>query len=60
MPVLPVASDNTDDLFAEAEGLGDGESAPVPPIINSANQPIPEAATQSVIKAAIQPVTETE
>ena len=51
--VLPVASDDTEDLFAKADGLGDGESAPVPPVIDSANQPIPKAATQSVIKAVI-------
>ena len=51
--VLPVASDDTEDLFAKADGLGDGESASVPPIIDSANQPILKAATQSVIKAAI-------
>ena len=51
--VLPVASDNTEDLFAKANGLGDGESAPVPPVVDSANQPIPKAATQSFIKAVI-------
>ena len=51
--ILLVASDDTEDLFAEADGLGDGESASVPPIIDSANQPILKAATQSVIKAAI-------
>ena len=51
--VLPVASDDTEDLFAKANGLGDGESAPVPPVIDSANQPIPKAATQFVIKAVI-------
>ena len=56
--VLPVASDDTDDLFAEADDLGEGESAPVPPVTDLANQPVPEAATPSVIKAAIQPVTE--
>ena len=55
--VLPVASDNTNDLFAEADGLGEGESAPVPLVTDSASQPIPEA-TPSVIKAAIQPVIE--
>ena len=58
--VLPVTSDDMDDLFVEADGLGDGESAPVPPVTDSANQPVPEATTQSVIKAAIQPVTETK
>ena len=55
-----VALDDTDDLFVEADSLGDGESAPVPPVTDSANQPVPEVATQSIIKAAIQPVTETE
>ena len=56
--VLPVASEDTDNLFAKADGQGEGESAPVPPITDSANQPVPEATTPSVIKAAIQPVTE--
>ena len=56
--ILPVASDDIDDLFAEADGLGEGESAPVLPVTDSANQPVPEAATPSVIKAAIQPVIE--
>ena len=27
MSVLPVASDDTDDLFAKADGQGEGESA---------------------------------
>ena len=58
--VLPVASDDTDDLFTEVNGLGEGESAPALPITDPANQPIPEAATQSVSKADIQPITETE
>ena len=35
--VLPVVSDDTDDLFAEANGLGDGESVPVPPVTDLAN-----------------------
>ena len=35
--VLPVASDDTDDLFAEADGQGEGESAPDPPVTDSAN-----------------------
>ena len=47
MSVLPVASDDTDDLFAETDGLGERESAPVPLVIDSANQPIPEAATET-------------
>ena len=56
--VLPIASDDMDDLFAEADGLGEGESALVPPVTDSASQPVPEEATPSVIKAAIQPVIE--
>ena len=56
--VLPVASEDTDNLFVKADSQGEGESAPVPPITVSANQPVPEATTPSVIKAAIQPVTE--
>ena len=56
--VLPVASNDTDDLFAKADGQGVGESAPVPPVTDSANQPVVEANTPSVIKATIQPVTE--
>ena len=56
--VLPVASNDTDDLFAEADGQGEGESAPVPPVTDSANQLVVEANTPSVIKAAIQPVIE--
>ena len=35
--VMPVASDDTDDLFAKVDGLGDGESAPALPITDSAN-----------------------
>ena len=58
--VMPVASDDTDDFFAEVDDLGDGESAPALPVTDSANQPVPEAATQSVTKADIQPVIETE
>ena len=57
---MPVDSDDTDDLFVEVDGLGDGESAPALPVKDSANQPVPEAATQSVTKADIQPVIETE
>ena len=56
--VLPVASDDTDDLFAEADGQGEGESAPAPPVTDSANQPVPEPTTPSTIKAAIQPIAE--
>ena len=58
--VLPVASDDTDDLFVEVDGLGEGESALALPVTNPTNQPVPEAATQSVSKADIQPVTKTE
>ena len=58
--VLPVASDDTDDLFAEVDGLGKGESAPALPITDPANQLVPKAATQSVSKADIQPITETK
>ena len=47
-----------DDLFTEADGQGEGESAPDPPVTDSANQPIPEATTPSAIKAAIQPIAE--
>ena len=56
--VLLVASDDTDDLFAEADSQGEEQSAPVPPITDSANQPVLEATTPSAIKVAIQPVTE--
>ena len=58
--VLPVASDDTDDLFVEVDGLGEGESALALPVTNPTNQPVPEAATQSVSKADIQPVTKTK
>ena len=53
MSVLPIASDDMDDLFAKADGQGEGESDPDPPITNSANQPVLEATTLSTIKAAI-------
>ena len=58
--VLPIASDDTNDLFVEVDGLGEGESALALPITNPTNQPVLEAATQSVNKADIQPVTKTE
>ena len=58
--VMPVASNDTDDLFAEVDDLGDGESALARPVIESANQPVLEATIQSVTKAAIQSITETE
>ena len=56
--VLPVASEDTDNLFVKADSQGEGESAPVPPVTDSANQPVPEATTPSTIKTAIQPATE--
>ena len=58
--VMPVTSNDTDDLFAEVDDLGDGESALSRPVIESANQPVLEAAIQFVTKAAIQSVIETE
>ena len=57
---MPVTSNDTDNLFAEVDGLGDGESAPALPITDSANQPVPEATTQFVTKADIQPITKIE
>ena len=48
--IMPVASDDIDDLFAEVDDLGDGESAPAQPVTKSVNQPILEAAIKSVIK----------
>ena len=53
MSVLPIASDDMDDLFAKADGQGEWESTPDPPITDSANQPVLEATTLSAIKAAI-------
>ena len=35
--VLPVASDDTDDLFAEADGQGEGESTLARPVTDTAN-----------------------
>ena len=35
--VLPVASDDTDDLFAKVNGQGEGESALARPISDMAN-----------------------
>ena len=35
--VPPVASDDTDDLYVEVDGLGEGESAPALPITDPAN-----------------------
>ena len=53
---MPIASDNTYDLFVEADGQGERESTPAQPVTDSANQSVPEATTPFVIKAAIQPV----
>ena len=58
MSALPIASDDMDDLFAEADGQGEGESALAQPITDTANQPVPESTAPTVIKAAIQPVAE--
>ena len=55
---MPVASDDTDDLFAEADGQGEGELAPAQPVTDSANQYVPEATTPSIIKVAIQLIAE--
>ena len=35
--VLPVTSNDTDDLFAKVDGLGEGELAPALPITDLAN-----------------------
>ena len=43
--VMPIASDDTDDLFAKVDDLGDGESALARPVIDLVNQPVPEVAT---------------
>ena len=48
--VMLVASDDIDDLFAEVDDLGDGESALAQPVTKSVNQPVLEAAIQSVIE----------
>ena len=40
--IMPVASDDTNNLFTEVDALGDGESAKAQPIAESARQPIPE------------------
>ena len=34
---MPVASNDMNDLFTEADGQGEGESAPAQPVIDSAN-----------------------
>ena len=48
--VMPVASDDIDDHFAEVDDLGNGESAPAQPVTKSVNQPVLEAAIQFVIE----------
>ena len=57
--VMPVTSDDTDDLFAEVDALGDGESAQAQPVIESTHQPVLEAAIQFVIEAEQQENTST-
>ena len=49
--VMPVASNDTDDLFAKVDALGDGESAQAQPVTKSAHQPVSEATIQSVTEA---------
>ena len=56
--VLPVALDDMDNLFVEADGQGEGESALVRPVTDTANQPVPEFTAPAVIKTAIQTVAE--
>ena len=58
--VMPVASDDIDDLFAKVDALGDGESTQAQPVTESARQLVLETAIQSVTEAAIQSVTEAE
>ena len=48
--VMLVASDDTDDLFAEVDDLGDGESTPAQLVTESVNLLVPEVAIQSVIE----------
>ena len=50
--VMPVASEDTDDLFVDDEVLGDGESAQAQ---NAQVQPVAEVAHQSVTDAAPHP-----
>ena len=56
--ILPVTSDDIDELFTEADGQGEGESAPAPPVTDSTNQPVPEPTSPSTIKAANLPIAE--
>ena len=58
--VMLVGLDDTDDLFAKINDLGDRESAPARPVTESVNQPVVEAAIQFVTKAAVQSIIETE
>ena len=48
---MPIASDDTDDIFAKVDALGDGESAQAQPVTESAHQPVSEAVIQSVTEA---------
>ena len=50
---MVVASDDTDDLFAEVDDLSDGELAPARPVTESVNQPVPEATIQFIAEAAV-------
>ena len=58
MFVLPVASNDTDDLFAEADGQGEGESALVRLVTDTVNQPVPVSTAPVVVKSNVQPVGE--
>ena len=55
---MPDASDDTDDLFAEVDGQGEGESTLAPPVTDMANQPVPESTALVITKVAIQPVAD--
>ena len=48
--VMLVASDDIDDLFAEVDDLGDGESTPAQLVTESVNLLVLEVAIQSVIE----------
>ena len=49
--IMPVASDDTNNLFAKVDALGDGESAQAQPVVESAHQPVPETVIQCVTEA---------
>ena len=49
--IMPVASDDTNNLFAEVDALGDGESAQAQPVVESAHQLVPETVIQCVTEA---------